>query len=456
MLKTHNIMTTFRKSLMPLQAKRVKENSRITVVIRVFHSGKSGYIVTGIDVGCTLVKSGRAVPNFAKGMISTLEPEWVEKNKALDKSLKIIEERYAHIINPGLLTCTELCDLLREDGLPRSMQPTIRQAAKDYVELKRGVVSANYITMVEKSLSRFVDWAPGELFLSDIDSVMLQTYRKYLQKLTTEVEEKEAYYSVQYKQTRYHRRTVIKKALSEASVNKELAHIKAVINYAIEANMVRYATHPFAEVTIQRSAAKENDVAPEIIRQLRDAEIKVRRLDLARDVFMLSFYLGGINYRDIWEADFSQNVVTYCRKKTQNSSKVRRIIKVPILPEARAILDKWTDENGKWDARLYFTDPRDEIGYIGRQLKKVVKNLRLPSCMSFYSARKSFAQYALDLGISDAVTGYLMGHSDASRGVISYYSRVTPRMAGIALRKVIDYMNNPDEYLEDVERAIMS
>jgi integrase len=187
---------------------------------------------------------------------------------------------------------------------------------------------------------------------------------------------------------------------------------------------------------------------------LRDANLDNSNYQLARDVFMLSFYLGGMNYKDILNADFSSDMVIYCREKTKLRTKTQRVVKVPILPEAREILDRRT-RRGKWCSGLNFTNTRDEISYIGKNLKKVVEMLSLPKYLTFYSARKSFAQYSLDLGINDAVTDYLMGHSDNRRGVISYYSRVTPRMAGVALRKIINYLENPEAYIEDIERAIM-
>ena len=59
------------------------------------------------------------------------------------------------------------------------------------------------------------------------------------------------------------------------------------------------------------------------------------------------------------------------------------------------------------------------------------------------------------MGINDVVTDYLLGHSDSHRGVISYYSKVTTRMAGLARRRVIDYMCDPDRFTAEIERAIL-
>ena len=69
----------------------------------------------------------------------------------------------------------------------------------------------------------------------------------------------------------------------------------------------------------------------------------------------------------------------------------------------------------------------------------------------FYSARKTFAQFASELGIPDSVINYCLGHSDQNRGVIRYYTKVRERQAEIAINRVIDYVENPEKYKEFLE-----
>lgn len=45
---------------------------------------------------------------------------------------------------------------------------------------------------------------------------------------------------------------------------------------------------------------------------------------MARDIFMLTYYLGGINLRDLMEYDFTKgNCMRYIRHKTRNSKKMK-------------------------------------------------------------------------------------------------------------------------------------
>ena len=56
---------------------------------------------------------------------------------------------------------------------------------------------------------------------------------------------------------------------------------------------------------------KERDISVVDVKKIRDAEIKKKSQRVARDVFMLSYYLGGINlmdYQILVEADFLVNI----------------------------------------------------------------------------------------------------------------------------------------------------
>ena len=71
--------------------------------------------------------------------------------------------------------------------------------------------------------------------------------------------------------------------------------------------------------------------------------------------------------------------------------------------------------------------------------------------MCFYSARKTFAQFASELGIPDGVIDYCLGHSDKNRGIIRYYTKVKLMLAEIAIIRVIDYVYNPVIYKDYIE-----
>lgn len=89
--------------------------------------------------------------------------------------------------------------------------------------------------------------------------------------------------------------------------------------------------------------------------------------------------------------------------------------------------------------------------YINLCMRELKEHLGIKQTLCFYSARKTFAQFASELGIPDGVIDYCLGHSDKNRGIIRYYTKVKQKQAEIAINRVIDYTNNPEKYTEYIE-----
>lgn len=110
-------------------------------------------------------------------------------------------------------------------------------------------------------------------------------------------------------------------------------------------------------------------------------------------------------------------------------------------------MDKRT---GKLDFGYKFTY-HNFSQYVTYSLGDLAEELNIDERVTFYSARKSFAQYASEIGIPDGIIDYCLGHSDKSKGVIRYYTKVRQKQADMAISRVIDYVNNPEKYKEYIE-----
>ena len=101
-----------------------------------------------------------------------------------------------------------------------------------------------------------------------------------------------------------------------------LCHIKARVNEAIKLGLLRCEKHPFAYTPIPTPEPRELDIPVEDVRKIVQADVShSRQLSLARDMFLLSFYLGGMNYADLIQVDFSEKEVTYVRQKAVSTRK---------------------------------------------------------------------------------------------------------------------------------------
>lgn len=62
---------------------------------------------------------------------------------------------------------------------------------------------------------------------------------------------------------------------------------------------IHYKVHPFAACILPSSRIRNLDLTVEELKSLRDVSLKEQNLLIVRDLFMLTYYLGGINLKDL-------------------------------------------------------------------------------------------------------------------------------------------------------------
>lgn len=233
--------------------------------------------------------------------------------------------------------------------------------------------------------------------------------------------------------------------LSNATKQMRLTHLKARINEAIKSGLVKYDIHPFIYTKMPKPAVKLLDITVEEFNRIRSLETKHKALILAKDAFLLSFYLGGINLADLVAIDFSRSFIEFTRKKTELSKQGNKVVQLTIPEEAKLIIKKYLKRNGKLDFGYKFTYSNFQR-YLNRCLKKLAKEVGITSEFSYYSARKTFSQFAFDLGIKTEIIEYCIGQSMKENRPIYNYVRVMQKQADAAIARVIDYTENPEKY----------
>lgn len=148
------------------------------------------------------------------------------------------------------------------------------------------------------------------------------------------------------------------------------------------------------------------------------------RPDLAKDCFILSFCLMGINSVDLYNAtELNEGKLIYCRAKTKDRrlDKARMEVVVPemVLP----IIKKYRDRTGK---RLFnfYQSYRDHKAFnkaINKGLKEIGKLLNIKD-FEYYAARHSWATIALNkCGIDKYTVHAALNHVDESMRVTDIY-----------------------------------
>ena len=148
------------------------------------------------------------------------------------------------------------------------------------------------------------------------------------------------------------------------------------------------------------------------------------RLDLAKDCFILSFCLMGINSADLYNATLLRdNRLVYCRTKTKerrlDKAKMEVVVPDMVLP----IIEKYRDTTGQRLFRFY-KDYRDHKAFnkaINKGLKGIGDQLNIDD-LEFYAARHSWATIALNkCGIDKYTVHAALNHVDESMRVTDIY-----------------------------------
>lgn len=176
------------------------------------------------------------------------------------------------------------------------------------------------------------------------------------------------------------------------------------------------------------------------IKAIRDVELH-KPTAKCRDIFMLSYYLGGINAADMVKLNFDECIknksIRYIRTKTELMQKVNKVVEFSLPDEAIELMKRLKATDGFINVSEY--DRSTNLHYfLIRNIKKLATAVKIENLI-YYSARKSFAQHAFQLGINTGIIDYILGHK-INRGGTSLYSYISvkPEMATNAIRLVLD------------------
>ena len=199
--------------------------------------------------------------------------------------------------------------------------------------------------------------------------------------------------------------------------------LRSTYNKAIKAKCARKSDYPFYEYKINKFDTRTQKRAipkTDVLKFMQDVESNQPYVQLSKDVFVFSYFCGGINFTDMAQLTTSNIVegrLHYVRQKTGKQ------VKIGIPYEAMAIIKKYeSDSNGYLfpilDRKIHKT-PMQKQNRIHKVLAKVNKNLKMLSeqlgvngNITTYVARHSFASVLKKSGVNIALISEALGHSD--------------------------------------------
>ena len=167
------------------------------------------------------------------------------------------------------------------------------------------------------------------------------------------------------------------------------------------------------------------------------------RFDLAKDCFILSFCLMGINSVDLYNAtNLRDNRLVYNRTKTKDRRLDKAQMEVIVPKMVLPIIEKYRDRTGKrlFNFYQYYRDYKGFNKAINKGLKEIGEQLHIDD-FEYYAARHSWATIALNkVGIDKYTVHAALNHVDASMRVTDIYIERDFVNENKANEKVVKYV----------------
>ena len=230
-----------------------------------------------------------------------------------------------------------------------------------------------------------------------------------------------------------------KRIPSNRTVSLYLGSIRHLFNEAkknyndYDKNIILIPHSPFEHVEVpKQEATRKRALSAETINQIlklpyiRNANGKERicPFNLAKDCFILSFCLMGMNSVDLHSCDeIEDNAITYYRSKTTDRRLDKAKMKVDIPPVLSSLIEKYKDHTGRRVFRFYqmYNTANNFNRAINLGLKQIGKMLQVDD-LEFYAARHSWATIALNkVGIDKYTVHAALNHVDETMRITDIY-----------------------------------
>lgn len=418
---------------------QIREDGTYNIKIRVTHDRKSAYIPTEHYVGkkqvsgdCTKIKDG-----FIIGEI----------NKDLDRLRRVISKLGPKV---SLYTAKDLADYLskeRNPGAGNKIDFFIFAEAKISELIAEGrESSASSYTATINNLKKWLN--RDYLEFKEITVKFLREYEVYLRG---------------------------RKDMGSRGIESNLVYIRAIFNFARlqyndeDTDDIKIPHYPFARFKIPKSEEpQKRSISAETIRKIQNytftpsSKYGIRkdsryRADIARDVYLLSFYLVGMNSVDMFNLPpITGERIVYNRQKTQGRRSDKAEISIKIEESARELLEKYKDPDGVRALIFYkwYSGERVFNSAVNKGLKDVGTSVGVKD-LEFYSARHSWATIARnDCNVSKDDISLSLNHSDPDRKVTDKYIRKDWSKIDRANDKVLKYVLQIEEDPEDLTKDV--
>lgn len=428
-------MATFKATVLK---NKVRRDGTYSVKIRVTHERKVSYIST---------------PYYAKKSSLTKDLELKERD-ILKVTDRIIESYEKAILNLGegvhQFNAQELADWLVKET--QHIGIDFIQFSQGYIEKEKNKGKTGNAENLQTALNSLKDFLQDDkISIEEVNSKMLEKFEKYL--LSERTIERE------YIPGRLTKRTLA----PLISVTDPMRRLRQLFKAAqdeyndLDRGIIKIKHYPFQKYKIPKApATKKRNLTIDQIKAIRDlsdipdnGKLKRNQAEFARDMFILSFYLVGMNSVDLYNiTNYSNGRLTYKRTKTTTRRQDEARISIKVEPEALPLIEKYKDKSRKRVFNFYQNNnsPDNFNRAINQGLKQVAellnnKRVEIEPQLQYYYARHSWATLGRNVcRIPKDDIHFALCHSDSRMKMTDIYIDEDFTIIDEANRKVLDLL----------------
>jgi len=309
--------------------------------------------------------------------------------------------------------------------------------AKQYVKelIEQGRKSTAYpILTVANSLCDY--FGSQKVEVDQINSIMLPDYERYLRKERKFKRRNQFGKDVNY----------VSKGLSDSGLHNHIRDLRTLFNASRDRfndedrGLIRIKHYPFKKHKVIEApmTAKRALTIKQIIK-IRDFNCTPgSRAELAKEIFLLSFYMCGMNAKDIYDlspAAIVKNRVNYNRSKTKGRRKDSAFISLNLIPEASQLLFKYLNRlRGRYAESSNFNKA------LNKGLKEIGEAIGISS-LTMYCARHSFGSIARnECRFSKDDVAFALNHIDPTTKTTDIYIKPDWRIIDDVQLKVVSLL----------------
>lgn len=236
--------------------------------------------------------------------------------------------------------------------------------------------------------------------------------------------------------------------IREITLSLRFRTLRAVLNQAIAAGLMKATSYPFARTVAEKhklqvgkfdvSTAKRA-ISRDELRRLEALQPASERQRLAKDVFLFSYYVGGINFVDLAQLRWRNlggealgighpERLSYERQKTGGKFSLRLVAPAAAIVAAYRPFTYTTQASYIFpvlDLARHITPHQVKnrlhkvLGQVNKDLKELGQQANIATPLTTYVARHTFATTLKQAGTQTAVISQAMGHK--SEAVTAVY-----------------------------------